>query len=59
MGKTEYVGMDIFAALGKALAAGEQLRVVNDGHRRLRYAEPAAESHIQVTVKNGIITGVL
>jgi len=57
--KQRYVGMDINIALASAAAAGEQLRVLSHGERVMRYAEPAADDHIPVHVKDNKVTMVL
>ena len=51
--------MDINIALASAAAAGEQLRVLSHGERVMRYAEPAADDHIPVHVKDNKVTMVL
>jgi hypothetical protein len=57
--KQRYVGMNIHDAKRIALEAGEQLRILTHGERTLRYAEPAADDHIQVHVKDNIVTRVV
>lgn len=48
--------MNIFEALAKAQAHGEQMRIETNGATKLRYALPAHEDHICVHVKDSIVT---
>lgn len=62
--KQQYLGMDIFEALNKAISNGDQLRVVHRKHgtaptQHMRYAEQPDDSVIQVEVHDNKVTRVI
>lgn len=53
---SKYLGMSIFQALAYAAASGEQLRVITNHGKAMRYVDEPHESHICVHVQSGFIT---